>query len=504
MNPRGARSGAPEAARSRVAGVQQRWFYLRARNRTGSTVRPFSALVAEGVKATFARRVKGGAAALQNLSFDSARFTTAQAEAWRRARGEDEIARLAKITEPVYLRFVERVSGEMGKPVVDRTAHMIRGVKLIGSTSKNRRRYGEAIPNAVGLYEGAWVHINHPRDKDGNLLINGPDQVETRFAQVENAELRNGVDGPEVWGDLNYNPHHIYAEQLLWWAEEKPNAIMLSHRFNGTGMINPTDGWVDVTSIDQVVAVDLVCEGGTTNGLAEDRESDAGDAADDGAENTNEGDDARELSTLETRAVARLIASGRDPETARAIALAGAEDDTADDRTAAAANTEEHDDMKLNLAELSTAAILEARPDLVDAVKATLAGSEEVTKLRTDNAAQAKKITELEAKVEGFEAAKKTEEKRARVRTLAVEKLGDAKHVSAVFLEALVNAESDERVAALIEDRRTVLGLAKAPTSNRKSATDQAGGEGATSGGEGSAAAPLPKADAFVGALLGP
>src|SRR5215510_10167219 len=47
---------------------------------------------------------------------------------------------------------------------VDREQAIIRGVKIIGLVSRNGRRYrSAALAQAVGMYEGAKVNVNHPK-----------------------------------------------------------------------------------------------------------------------------------------------------------------------------------------------------------------------------------------------------------------------------------------------------------------------------------------------------
>ena len=47
---------------------------------------------------------------------------------------------------------------------VDAAAGVVRGVKILGLTSRNGRSYKpEALAAAIPLYEGAKVNVNHPR-----------------------------------------------------------------------------------------------------------------------------------------------------------------------------------------------------------------------------------------------------------------------------------------------------------------------------------------------------
>jgi hypothetical protein len=50
---------------------------------------------------------------------------------------------------------------------VDAAAGVIRGVKLLGFSSRNGRTYPpEVVRSGVGLYEGAKVNVNHPAGSD--------------------------------------------------------------------------------------------------------------------------------------------------------------------------------------------------------------------------------------------------------------------------------------------------------------------------------------------------
>jgi hypothetical protein len=58
----------------------------------------------------------------------------------------------------------EFVHNDAARLRVDRTAGIIRGVKILGLTSRNGRRYlPEALARAASLYEGAKVNVNHAK-----------------------------------------------------------------------------------------------------------------------------------------------------------------------------------------------------------------------------------------------------------------------------------------------------------------------------------------------------
>jgi hypothetical protein len=147
---------------------------------------------------------------------------------------------------------------------VDRAAGVIRGVKLLGLASRNGRRYQEhALVDAVGLYEGAKVNINHPK---GHPL--SPRDYQDRLGVVRGVQFRTGEG---LFGDLHFNPKHALSEQLVWDAEHAPQNVGMSHN-----VLAHTARIVDETvveAITKVQSIDLVADPATTSGLYEHEES---------------------------------------------------------------------------------------------------------------------------------------------------------------------------------------------------------------------------------------
>jgi hypothetical protein len=143
---------------------------------------------------------------------------------------------------------------------VDRAAGIIRGVKLLGLTSRNGRRYREAaLVEAAGLYEGAKVNINHPK---GHPL--SPRDYQDRLGVIRGVEFRAG-DG--LFGDLHFNPKHALSEQLVWDSEHAPQNVGLSH--NVLARIARSGDETVVEAITKVQSIDLVADPATTAGLFE-------------------------------------------------------------------------------------------------------------------------------------------------------------------------------------------------------------------------------------------
>jgi hypothetical protein len=143
---------------------------------------------------------------------------------------------------------------------LDGAGGMLRGVTVLGLASRNRRRYTpEAAADALSLYQGALVNLDHPDRPDG------PRSVRDRFGRLVNVRFEGG----RIRADLRYNPEHPYAATLEWFAENDPGAIGLSHNAVGEG--KDEAGVFVVRKIVELRSVDLVAEPATTRGLFEQR-----------------------------------------------------------------------------------------------------------------------------------------------------------------------------------------------------------------------------------------
>jgi len=193
---------------------------------------------------------------------------------------------------------------------VDRAAGVIRGVKILGLTSRNGRRYlPEALRSAVALYEGAKVNLNHPR---GGPL--SPRDYQDRIGMIRQVEAR---EGEGLFADFHFNPKHALAEQLAWDAEHAPHNVGFSH--NVTARLGRRDGQTIVEAISRVRSVDLVADPGTTEGLFEQHSqpnlaSPAGDdPAESQASNGNASDSAEGASSVALAAqLAEQLSAMRD------------------------------------------------------------------------------------------------------------------------------------------------------------------------------------------------
>jgi len=146
---------------------------------------------------------------------------------------------------------------------VDRATGVLRGVKLIGMESLNGRRYrSAALSAAVGLYEGAKVNVNHP--KEGPLA---PRDYRDRLGVIRQVEFRPDEG---LFGNLHFNPKHALAEQLAWDAENNPRNVGFSH--NVLARLAREGEQTVVEAITHVQSVDLVADPAATQGLFEEEQ----------------------------------------------------------------------------------------------------------------------------------------------------------------------------------------------------------------------------------------
>ena len=143
---------------------------------------------------------------------------------------------------------------------VDRGAGIIRGVKILGLSSRNGRRYpAETLLRAVGLYDGAKVNVNHAAGK-----LPGTRDYRDRIGSIRNVRLQPDEG---LFADFHFNPKHALAEQLVWDAEHAAENVGFSH--NVRAKTSRRGEQVQVEEILKVESVDLVADPATTQGLFE-------------------------------------------------------------------------------------------------------------------------------------------------------------------------------------------------------------------------------------------
>jgi hypothetical protein len=164
-----------------------------------------------------------------------------------------------KLKQRKHVWLGERVElGQVKAERVDRDARILHGVKVLGLSSKNGRRYTPAaIAGAVGLYEGVSVRRNHPKKATDSR------DVDDVFGWLENVQVR--PDG--LYADLHWLIDDELSGKLCEAADRKPDLFGLSH--NADGATEVKGGEVVVLEITEVRSVDLVADPATVDGLFE-------------------------------------------------------------------------------------------------------------------------------------------------------------------------------------------------------------------------------------------
>lgn len=146
---------------------------------------------------------------------------------------------------------------------IDREAGVVRGVKVLGRTSANGHEYtDDALNDAVRLYEGAPVNIDHPDRQD---RLRERSFMET-FGEIRDPQKR--ADG--VYGDLHFKKSHPAAPVFMESAERFPKMVGLSHNADGRKVTRGRKAFIE--SIGRVVGVDIVTRPATNAGLFESKE----------------------------------------------------------------------------------------------------------------------------------------------------------------------------------------------------------------------------------------
>ena len=136
----------------------------------------------------------------------------------------------------------------------------IKGVKILGRVSRNGRVYPDSVmAQAVKLYADAAINIDHLEEGQESRSF------KDRFGWIENPRH---VPGEGIYGDMRFNPEHPLAKPFVWWANQKPNKIGLSHDAD-VRADRKENGQLEIAEIHRVHGVDLVADSATTKGLLE-------------------------------------------------------------------------------------------------------------------------------------------------------------------------------------------------------------------------------------------
>lgn len=152
---------------------------------------------------------------------------------------------------------------------IDREKGIIRGVKLLGVRSRNRRDYDTpgVRESAKKMLAGAAIYIDHPKDAADSR------SYKDKFGVV--GKEITYVPGQGHFGNIHFNPKNQVAEQFIWDVLYAPNtfgmSINSSVKYADNGRRNKSGDQV-VESIELLRSLDVVTRPGTTNGIFESEE----------------------------------------------------------------------------------------------------------------------------------------------------------------------------------------------------------------------------------------
>jgi len=152
---------------------------------------------------------------------------------------------------------------------IDREKGVIRGVKLLGLRSKNKRSYDTkgVRETAIKLLPGSPIYIDHPKSATDSRSIR--DRLGVVGKKVE-YRVSEGY-----FGDILFNPKNDVAEQLVWDVLNAPKSfgmsINSSVNYADDGKPNKSGDKV-VESIQMMRSLDVVTRPGTTDGIFEQEE----------------------------------------------------------------------------------------------------------------------------------------------------------------------------------------------------------------------------------------
>jgi len=292
--------------------------------------------------------------------------------------------------------------------------NVIHNVAVLGPRSSNGkgRDYTEQYhESARPKYEGIVVAPDHPSKNNPRSSLDALGKLTGLYTEVKD-------DGPHTYAKKwIINPKHPRAEQILWAAEHMPETMGLSHDVFASGVIDKSTGRFKALECKQANEVALVGKAGTNKNLFE---------------QLDESEEYKQFQ-LDVEAENRIV---------KKILLA----------------LESQKGNEMELKDITAQQLIEARPELV---KQLITESTQSAEQKAQHDADMKELGELrEAKkrTDDIESAKKLCEELK----LPAEKVSDA------FISAIVSQKTVEEKTALIEDRKTLIGV---PTIKSKSKT---------------------------------
>jgi hypothetical protein len=141
---------------------------------------------------------------------------------------------------------------------------ILKDVHLVGFQSSNTvegqkepyRYTAEALKTAVeaGIYNGIVIGMDHQTEKDIN------NKASNRIGVTLNSRF---IESKGIVGDVKLNPEHPLSKSVIWWAENYPDKMGLSH----IAQVKFSESSNSVVSVKKVDIIDFVGNSSTTHGI---------------------------------------------------------------------------------------------------------------------------------------------------------------------------------------------------------------------------------------------
>jgi hypothetical protein len=312
------------------------------------------------------------------------------------------------------------------KPRIDEVKGIVYDVKVLGKKSKNGKEYlPTAIKDAVRLCEGAISYVDHPTKDEEEL---GGRLASKRFGRLIGMYIR---EGEAYCKQYRFNPQHPFAGQFIWQVKNDPNGIGLSYNGLGSGYIR--NGIKIIENLTKRISVDLVDNPGTTMSLFEqDRSNKVGKIK---VKEQNDVLDAAGTTTVDDTA---------DHESHLVEAIKALADSVKE-------GSVDKEDVK---------AKINAILDMLGGGEETSEPSEVVEQLKSfDNKLMNSAASIISDKIII------REQLDERIKTAKDAGLKD-EHITEQFKKQLLNADDEDELKEIIDDRRKLVGITKKPIAN--------------------------------------
>jgi hypothetical protein len=319
---------------------------------------------------------------------------------------------------------------------IDYEKGIIKDVSLLSPISKNRRTYTkEVLEECVILAEGVKVFADHPENNETR-------SVKDLIGNVSNVYLEEGTN--ILRGDLFILKG--WRENIFDMAENMPDGAGMS--INASGVLKKGDNGFDVVEkILKIYSIDLVSEPATTNGLFEQEK--------DNKKDFEKGENKTKMEiTLET-----LKKENSDIlEQYRNEILEGLKINSL---------KENYNKMEESVKE-SKDKIKELTESLETAMKEIETLKEDKETISKEKSEIEEEMKEIKSKLDEYE----VKEALAKKKALISEKIEEAElsdmWVTELFMETLMNTEDEEKIDALISERKSLMEATKTETTKEE------------------------------------